>query len=167
MSKSNGRIWPYAIAMSIVLVFSFCVGTIIVTQKANIQESDSYMTHYQNANVIVNDVIEAQIAFDKQYKIEYISNGIKSGASISYKVTNLDGTSVDNAELVLATSRPETNEFKKNMNNPTVKNGVYTFSNLEFPKPGVWNLIVKVTIGDDYRFYNIKADTRDKKSSEF
>jgi len=167
VSKSNGRVWPYAIATAIILVFSFCVATIVVTQKANIQESDAYMTHYQHANTIVNDVIKAQIVFDKHYKIEYISNGLKSGSPVSYKVTTLDGTPVNNAELILATSRPETNEFKNNANNPSVKNGIYSFSNLEFQKPGVWNLIVKVTIGDEYRFYNIKADTRDKKSSEF
>jgi len=167
MSKSKGLIWPYSIGMAITLVFGFCVTTVVVTQKANIQESDAYMTHYQDADANVNKLIEAQIAFDKQYKIEYISNGIKTGVPVSYKVTKLDGSSVDNAELILATSRPETNEFNKNTDNPTVINGVYSFLNLEFPKPGIWNLIVKVTIGDDYRFYNIKADTRDKKSSEF
>jgi len=167
VSKSNGRAWPYGIAISIILVFSFCVGTIVVTQSAHIQESDSYMTHYQDADANVNDLIEAQIAFDKKYKIEYLSNGIATDSSVSYKVTRLDGSLVNDAQTVLAISRPETDEFNQNTENVTVENGVYTFTDLEFPKPGVWNLIVKVAIGDDYRFYNIKADTRDKESSEF
>jgi hypothetical protein len=34
-------------------------------------------------------------------------------------------------------------------------------------KAGVWNIIAKVSVGDDYRFYNIKADTRIKEAFEF
>ena len=167
MSKSNGRIWPYSIGASIILVFGFCVATIVVTQSANIQESDAYMTHYQDADANVNDLIEAQIAFDKLYKIEYISKGIETGSVVEYRVTDLAGKAINDAEVMLATSRPETNEFNQNINNPAVENGVYAFSGLEFPKVGVWNLIAKVKIGDDYRFFNIKADTRIKESFEF
>ena len=149
------------------LVFGFCVATIVVTQSANIQESDAYMTHYQDADANVNDLIEAQIEFDKKYKIEYISKGIQTGSIIEYRVTNLDGNLINDAEVLLATSRPETNEFNQNINNPVVENGIYSFSGLEFPKVGVWNLIAKVKVGDDYRFYNVKADTRVKESFEF
>ena len=168
MSKSNGRIWPYAIGGSIIMVFGFCVATIVVTQSAHIQESDAYMTHYQEADANANDLIEAEIAFNKKYKIEYVTDGITSkDAVVKYKVTTVDNDSVDNAELTLATSRPETKEFNQNLNNPTVQNGVYTFTGLEFPKVGVWNLITKVKVGNDYRFYNIKADTRIKDAFEF
>lgn len=168
MSKSNGRIWPYSIGASIILVFGFCVATIIVTQSAHIQESDAYMTHYQDADANANDLIEAQIAFDKKYKIEYLNKGIKTGSIVEYKVTDVNGAVVNDAEVILATSRPETDEYNQNINNPVVENGVYTFSGLEFPKVGVWNLIAKVKVNDNYRFHNIKADTRDiNKTSKF
>jgi len=168
MSKSNGRIWPYAIGASITLVFGFCVATIIVTQKANIQTSDAYMTYYQDADANINDLIEARIAFDKKYKIKYISKGIAAeGSTLSYKVTDLNDKVINNATVILSTSRPEMNDFNQNLDNPTVENGIYTFSDLKFPKAGVWNLIAKVQIGDNYRFYNIKADTRNTNSYEF
>ena len=168
MSKSNGRIWPYAIGASITLVFGFCVATIIVTQKANIQTSDAYMTYYQDADANINDLIEARIAFDKKYKIKYISKGIAAeGSTLSYKVTDLNDKVINNATVILSTSRPEMNDFNQNLDSPTVENGIYTFSDLKFPKAGVWNLIAKVQIGDNYRFYNIKADTRNTNSYEF
>jgi len=168
MSKSNGRIWPYAIGASITLVFGFCVATIVVTSKANIQNSDDYMTYYQDADAMANDFIEARIAFDKKYKIEYISKGIAAeGSTLSYKVTDVDNKAVDSAKVILSTSRPETEEFNQKLENPKVENGIYTFSGLKFPKAGMWNLITKVQVGDDYRFYNIKADTRNTNSYEF
>jgi len=168
MSKSNGKIWPYAIGAAITLVFGFSVTTIIVTSKANIQSSDAYMTYYQDADAMANDFIEARIAFDKKYKIKYISKGIvASGGTISYKVTDIHNNTVDNAKMILSTSRPETEEFNQKLDNPAVENGVYTFSGLKFPKAGMWNLITKVQVGENYRFYNIKADTRNTNSYEF
>ena len=167
-NKSNGRVWPYAIGGSIIMVFGFCVATIFVTQSAHIQESDTYMTYYQEADAKANDLIKAEIAFNKKYTIEYITDGISEKDSVvKYRVTTKDKSSVNNAKVTLATSRPETKEFNQTLNEPKVENGVYSFSGLEFPKVGVWNLIAKVEVGDDFRFYNIKADTRIKEAFEF
>jgi len=166
--KSSGRVWPYAIGGAITLVFGFCVTTVIVTSKADLQLSDAYMTYYQDADANANKIIQARIAFDKKYKIEYVNNGIKQGKSeISYKVTDLNDHLVNDAKMILATSRSETSKLSKKYEIFKVENGIYTFSDLDFPKAGIWNLIAKVTIGDDYRFYNIKADTREKKVTEF
>jgi len=165
---SNGRVWPYAIGIAITLVFGFCVATIVVTSKANIQESNAYMTHYQDADMNANEYIKAKIDFDKKYKIEYITQSIAGeNPVVKYKVTDIEGKPVDNAELVIAVSRPETSEFDQELSKPEVKDGVYTFRDVKFPKAGAWDIIAKVTIGDDYRFYNIKADTRNPRAYEF
>jgi hypothetical protein len=42
----SGKLWPYAIAISIALVFSFCIATVMVIKSAFIQKSDIYMTIY-------------------------------------------------------------------------------------------------------------------------
>jgi len=168
MSKSSGRIWPYAIGISITMVFGFCVATIMVTQKANIQESDAYMTHYQDADANANDLIKAQIAFDKKYKIEYITDGIKEKDTVlKYKLTDINAKPINDAKIVIATSRPETAEYNQKLENPLVENGIYSFSGANFPKVGVWNIIAKVDAGDESRFFNIKADTRINEAFEF
>jgi len=168
MSKSSGRVWPYIIGGAITLVFGFCVATIVVTQSAHIQESDAYMTHYQDADAKANELIKARIAFDKKYNLEYLSQGIAlKDSQVSYKITDKSGNPVNNAKLTLAISRPETSAMNKTYENPVVANGIYTFQGVDFPKVGVWNLIVKATVGEDYRFLNIKADTRIKEAFEF
>ena len=168
MSKSNGRIWPYAISASIIMVFGFCVATIVVTQQANIQESDAYMSSYQDADTNANELIKARIAFDKSYNIEYITKGISElGSTVQYRVTDKNSNAVDSAKLKLVITRPETDEFNKELNNPRVENGVYTFQNVKFPKAGVWNIMAKVDVGNLNRYYNIKADTRATSSYEY
>jgi len=150
------------------MVFGFCVATIVVTQSANIQESDTYMTHYQDADAKANDLIEARIAFDKNCKIEYVSEGIsESGSPVKYRVTDRNSNAINNAKLKLLITRPETTEFNLELENPKVENGVYTFENVKFPKAGVWNIMAKIDIGNLSRYYNIKADTRATSSYEY
>ena len=167
-NESSGRAWPYIIGGSITLVFGFCVATIVVTSKADIQSSDAYMTYYQEADANANELIKAKISFDKKYKIEYVGEGIKEkSAIVQYRITDLNNNPINNAKMILATSRPETSKFNQKLDSSKVENGVYTFSDLDFPKVGVWNLIAKVSVGKDYRFYNLKADTRIKEVFEF
>jgi nitrogen fixation protein FixH len=168
MSKSSGRVWPYAIGLAITMVFGFCVATIMVTQKANIQVSDAYMTHYQDADANANDLIKAQIEFDKKYKIEYLTDRItKTGSVIQYRLTDINSNPINDATIMIATSRPETSEFNQKIENPQIKDGIYSFSGVTFPKDGVWNIIAKINRGQDSRFLNIKADTRNEKIIQF
>lgn len=168
MNMSSGRIWPYILGGSITLVFGFCVATIVVTSKADIQPSDSYMTHYQDADANANKLIKAALSFDTKYTIAYVPKKLAArNASVSFSVKDKDGTNIDNAKIILAISRPETGTFNKTFQDPKESKGVYTFSGLEFAKAGVWNLVTKVSVGEDYKFYNIKADTRNANSYEF
>jgi nitrogen fixation protein FixH len=168
VKQSSGIVWPIGIAIAIILVFGFCVGTVVVTQSANIQESDAYMTHYQDADANVNKLIKAEIAFNKKYDVSLKTRGIsQEGTDLEYIVVDNNGKSVDNAEMILAISRPETSEFNQELSKPTLKDGIYTFEAVKFPKEGVWNLVLKVSVGDNYRFYNVKVDTRKSKIKEF
>jgi len=168
MNLSSGRIWPYAIGISITMVFGFCVATIMVTQSANIQESDAYMTHYQDADANANELINARISFDRKYTIEYISDGIaKENGLIQYRVTDKENNPINDAKIIVATSRPETAALNQKLENPRVEDGVYSFSGGVFAKEGAWNIIAKVEVADESRYYNIKADTRNKDAFEF
>ncbi len=162
MSKnSSGRIWPYAIGAAITLVFGFCVATVVVTQKANIQLSDEFMTYYQDVDANANNFIEAKISFDKKYNVSFDSKEIKpEGSLLEYKVSDKQGNLLNNAKLTLAISRPEIDDFNQMYEKPSIKDGIYSFSDVKFPKAGVWNLLLKVEIADNYRFYTVKVDTR-------
>lgn len=168
MSKSSGRIWPYAISASIILVFGFCVATIVVTSTMPVEKSDTYMMGYHEADAMANELIKAKIAFDKKYKIEYVTDGLSLAKSIlKYKVTDLDSNPVDNAELVVVVTRPNNHKNDQELLNPTIENGVYTFSSITLPIEGRWDVMAKVKIGENQRFYNVKADTRVKEVFEY
>jgi len=164
----SGKLWPFAIGTAVTLVFSFCVATVMVTGKANIQPSDDYMTSYQDADINANDYIKAKISFDKKYDVAYITESIAGdNPQVKYQLKDKAGKPVNDAKIVIAISRPETKEFDQKLANPKVQNGIYIFEDVKFPKAGIWNIIAKIDVGNEYRFLNIKADTRKKEIKEF
>ena len=168
MNLSNGRIWPYAIGASIILVFGFCVTTIVVTSTMPVEKSDRYMMYYQKADASANELIEARIAFDKKYKIEYVTDGLNLDSSVlKYRVTDLESNPVSNAKIMVIVTRPNNHKHDQELNNPTFENGIYTFSTITLPEKGRWDIMAKVNVGDLQRFYNVKADTRAKDAYEY
>ncbi len=169
MSKVNsGRIWPYAIGGSIILVFGFCVATIVVSMKLPVEESDTYMMNYHEADASANELIEARIAFDKEYTIKYITDGLDTkGSVLKYEVVDKDNNPVSNADILVVVTRPNNHKYDQELKNPKVQDGIYTFENIELPKEGRWDIMAKVNIGDKSRFYNVKADTRYSEAFEY
>jgi len=168
VSKSNGRVWPYAIAASIILVFGACVATIVITNKAPVQNSDTYMMGYHEADSKANEIIKAAIAFNKKYKIEYITESLNPKKSvIKYRLSDIDGNPVNNAKIKVVVTRPNNHTYDKELNSALVENGVYSFSAISLPKDGRWDIMAKVNVNNLHRFYNVKADTRAKEAYEY
>ena len=168
MKLSNGIIWPYAIGASIVLVFGFCVATIVVTSKSPVEKSDIYMMGYHEADANANELIKARMAFDKKYKIEYLTDGISQENSIiKYKITNLNDDPLNNAKIKVVITRPNNHKYDQELINPSVENGVYTFNSVKLQKPGRWDIMAKINVDKLQRFYNVKTDTRVKEATEY
>ena len=168
MSKSNGKIWPYAIAISIFLVFIAAVATVIIANKLPVEDSDTYLMNYHEADAKANDLIQERIDFDKKYNIKYISNGLNlESSTIQYLVSDKNFNPVNNAELMIMVTRPNKHKYDQELKNPSVKNGVYTFSNVKLEKEGRWDIIAKIKVAEVTRFFNVKADTRAKEAYEY
>jgi len=163
----SAKIWPYAIGSAIVLVFGFCVATVMIVESANVQETNEYMTNYQQAEINANDYINNKIAFDKKYKIRYVPSKLEKNATVAFNVTDLSGNAVKGAKLTILVSRPETHIYDQKLQSKSLENGNYIFNNVKFEKIGVWDIITKVEVGKDSRFYNVKVDTRNKIFSEY
>lgn len=168
MNKNSGRIWPYAIGASIIFIFGACVATVIIANKLPVEKSDTYMMGYHEADAKANEIIEAAIAFNKKYKIEYVTDGISSKSSvIKYRVTDVNSNPVESAKIKVVITRPNNHKNDQELNNPSVENGIYTFSAVTLPQEGRWDIMAKVNIDELQRFYNIKADTRFKEAYEY
>ena len=161
MNLSNGRIWPYAIGASIIFIFGACVATIVIANKLPVEKSDTYMMGYHEADDRANEIIEAQIAFNKKYKIEYISEELKAqNGVVKYRVSDLNSNPVNSAEIKIVVTRPNNHKFDQELINPKVEDGVYTFDSITLAGEGRWDVMAKVNVGELHRFYNIKTDTR-------
>jgi nitrogen fixation protein FixH len=168
VSKSSGRVWPYAIGASILLIFGACVATIIVTSKMPVEASDTYMMGYHEADANANEIIQAQIDFDKKYTIEYQTQALNvENTQLIYKVTDKEGKAVDNATIKVIVTRPNNHKHDQELLGPIVNNGVYTFAPITLAQEGRWDIMAKVEVDDQQRFYNLKTDTRAKETFEY
>ena len=164
----SGKQWPIFIAVAIFGVVILGYWTIKETMKADLTESNLYMSYYQTVDDDINDILEANIAFDKDYvlKLTFLDLSGKNGKLI-YSLSDKNGNPISNAEVNLVISRP-VNDAKDIPLKPTkVENGKYIFENIHLPKEGRWDLLLKVKVGDKTRYLNLKADTRSKKAFEF
>jgi len=164
----SGKIWPYAIGVAITLVFFAAIATVIISSKLPVEKSDVYMMGYHQADANANELINARIAFDKKYKIEYITDGLSlDNTVLKYKITTLSDEPVDDAKVMAIITRPNNHKHDQELLNPKIANGIYTFKSVRLAVEGRWNVMAKVTVGDDERFYNVKADTRAKDAYQY
>jgi hypothetical protein len=168
MFKNPGTKWPIIIGLSIVGVIGACVWTIKVALNNPVEMSEYGMQNYHEYDRDVNEIIKAKISFDQKYTITLLTNQItEKGSVIEYNLTDKTGKAVNGAKIETIITRPDKNKYDINLSNPTISEGKYTFAPVDLPKAGRWDVMAKVTVGNDQRYYNIKADTRNSVTSEF
>lgn len=168
MKKNSGIIWPIGIGLAILCVVGLGAWTIVETGKEPVEESDIYMNKYQDVDNNANDFINAKIAFNKKYSIEYLGDKLNAdNAKFVYKITTKDGTVVNNAKMKLIATRPQTHKQDMNLPDANVSNGVYSFET-KLPGVGRWDIMASIEIGTDKRYYNLHMDTtKDTKPVEY
>jgi nitrogen fixation protein FixH len=168
MKKNSGIIWPIGISLAILCVVGLGAWTIVETGKEPVEESDIYMNKYQDVDNNANDFINAKIAFDKKYSIEYLGDKLNAdNAKFIYKITTKDGTVVNDAKIKLIATRPQTHKQDTKLPDANVSNGVYSFET-KLPGVGRWDIMASIEIGTDKRYYNLHMDTtKDTKPTEY
>ena len=164
----SGKIWPYAIGIAITAVFIAAVSTVVIANTLPVEKSDTYMMEYHAADASANELIKARIAFNKKYKIQYVTDGLSLESSVlKYKLTTLSGEAVNEANILAIITRPNNHKHDQKLLNPSVEDGVYTFDSVTLPLAGRWDVMAKISVGDLQRFYNVKADTRAKDAYQY
>lgn len=168
MFKNPGTKWPIIIALAITGVIGMSVATVKIASKYPVEMENFEMHSYHDYDHGVNDIIEAKIAFDKKYTISFVTPQIaEKGTVVEYKVTDKSGNPINDAKVEAVLMRPDVNKHDINLTNPVVSDGIYAFSPVDLPKAGRWDITAKVTVGNDKRYYNLKADTRYPNTFEF
>jgi len=168
MKKDKALRWPYGIALSFIGIIALIYFTIYETMKYPVEASDMNMLNYHQYDKNANDIIMQKIAFDKEYTLNFISDTIKTDETqIKYRLTDKAGNPVNSAKIRAVVTRPNEHKYDIKLENPTVKDGVYTFEKITLPKEGRWNIIASVEVDSKKRFLNLKADTRYPKTFEY
>lgn len=166
--RSKGRIWPYAIVVSILLVFAAAVATVVVAVNNPVEMSDLDMQGYHHYDAHANDIIAAEIAFDKKYTIDYITKELnQDNAVIVYKVSNKEGKGINDAKINIMVTRPDNHKSDIAFDTAEVDNGVYTFEVGKLPLAGRWDVMAHVVVGENEKFLSLKADTRYPNAFEY
>lgn len=169
MSNSQGKAWPYGIALSFVGIIAMIIGTIVVASNHAVEPSDLYMRNYHDVDANANEIIYKRIAFDKKYTVAYVGDAFNQDkAELVYKITDASGNPVSNAKIDVLLTRPDTRALDIPLNNPAItQEGEYRFASVALPKAGRWNIMASISVGDEQRYYNLKADTRYTQKQEY
>lgn len=160
-NEQKGRIWPYAIVLSILFIVGASVATVVVAVNNPVEMSDIDMQGYHHYDANANDIIAAKIAFDKKYSIDYVSEELsQENAVIVYRVSDKEGNSISDAKINIVVTRPDNRKSDIVMDAPKVEDGRYVFEVGKLPLPGRWNIMAHAVIGEHERYYSLKADTR-------
>lgn len=164
----NGMQWPIGIIGSIIFIVIACGVTIYVALLQPVKEDADMMLDYYALDTNANDVIFAGIMFNKKYKLTYTGDGVSlEGSTLSYKIEDVNGNPVNDAVVKVVVLRPVVAEDTIVLENPRIENGNYVFEDVKVAKKGRWNILARVTIGEDFRHMNLKSDTMQKNVFEY
>ena len=165
---SNGKHWPIGIITATIFIICACALTIYIALLQPVQEDADMMLAYHELDANANDIIVANIIFNQKYDLTYTGEAVsQEGSTLSYKLVDKQGQSINNAEFKVILSRPILEASDIVLGEPRVDNGNYIFENVKVSKKGRWNILAKVVVGNDFRHINLKSDTLDKGVYEY
>jgi hypothetical protein len=161
----SGKYWPYLILGFIAIGLLLSYWTVKMTVSMPVSESNSFQKKYQDADININDILTKKQAFDAKYKIEAIGFAssdfkpeigahaksdfvaLKNKMRFSYRITNKNGKTVNDANVSFLLTRPQTRDDDKTFI-LKANNGAYTTPEITLSSPGRYVLRLKVQIED-------------------
>ena len=160
-TKNERNYWPYAIVGMILTVVVLGIWTIKVAVSNPVQLDRSFMRSYQEVDENYNEIVAAQKAFEKKYRVDLSSNRLKIGENrIEVAVTDKEGHAVSDANITAIVSRPTTHVGEKRLTHFHFTNGRYVSEPFKIEKEGRWNIDVKVTVAKDTGYKTYKTFVR-------
>lgn len=159
--KDKALRWPIGILLGTVGIIALSVGTIIFALQNPVQLDNDYNSKYREIDKNINDIIEANIEFNKHYKLSYVKHPLKlKGTLIAYTLTPLKHKAVKDVKIEAVLTRP--NEVNNNiiLTFKDKGNGLYEADLVDLPLEGRWNLFATVTVGDKKGFLRLRLDSR-------
>jgi len=163
MTKSKNY-WPHGIVLVLIFMVCACAAVVIIAMKNPVEMDSFYMEKYQQVDENINEILAEQKLFDENYILEYKTKKFIIGASNSFELSlknKKDGILLENAEIKLMVTRPETNKYNQEILVKQANNGVFVFNGIKINKPGRWQILTKIHVNgksgfNEYEVYATK-----------
>jgi len=148
-SKLSELRWPIGIVLAILAVVVLSIWTIEQANLNPVVEDDYYFDTYQNVERDINDIIKKQQAFDKKYNVNIDAKAFQIGQNkLAVTIMTKTNAPVNDANITVKITRPDTNKFDKKPKLKNLQNGIYTFETFNIEKIGRWQIMTKITTPD-------------------
>lgn len=163
--KDKKTFWPYGILLAIFLVFCACIYTVILSLDYPVHLDNFYLDKYQDVENNYNEIQLKQAKFEQDFKFDtnatILVNGVinkNEPEKIRHKklieVVNLNeplnlifDTNATKLDGNILLTRPDTN-FENKKLNFILKDGKLEIANFSIPKPGRWQIMMKLASTD-------------------
>jgi hypothetical protein len=139
--------WPQTVITMIVLVVIACIWTIKIALNNPVQMSDKFLDNYQSVDDNINSLLHNQAKFRENYSVDINSINIsKPITSLKIKISDKNGFVIDDLNLKVKVTRPETRELDQSFENLQFRDGYYILENVKTEKDGRWIVVVNAEI---------------------
>lgn len=157
-TKSERNYYPHAVIGMILGCVIACAYTVKIAVDNPVEMDTFYMEKYQKVDQDINTILELQEKFNAKFDLAYSTNKFEMGQnSITLKLSDKNAQMIDNAKVTLMLSRPDSNKDNQQFTPSKVENGNYTFGPFEINKPGRWQILSKIEVGEFKGYHKNEA----------
>ena len=160
MDKANSErsFYPYVVVGMIIGCVIACGYTVKIATDNPVEMDTYYMEKYQKVENNFNEIMELQGKFDAKFNLAYSTEKFQIGQnSITLTLSDKSGEPVNNAHVTMLLSRPDSNKENQEFTLTKAENGHYTFGPFEITKPGRWQILSKIDVGEYKGFHKTEA----------
>lgn len=156
---SNERsYYPYVVVGMILGCVVACGFTVKIAIDNPVEMDTFYMEKYQKVDHSINTILELQDKFNAKFDLAYSTEKFEIGQnSITLALRDKQGNPINDAKITMMLSRPDSNKENKQFNPSKVENGNYTFGPFEITKPGRWQILSKIDVGEFKGYHKNEA----------
>jgi hypothetical protein len=161
--------WPHMIMGFLIIGISLGYWTVKSATSHPVEESNEYLTKYQQADLHFNEIHQKKARFDKAYTIDLtgvtlakvplehakrakfeVSVLLAKGANrFIYVIKQKNGNIVPDANVTFLLTRPHTAKEDQVRTDVPFQDGVYVVNDINITKPGRYILRLKAVIDDN------------------
>ena len=156
--KNERSYYPYVVVGMILACVVACGFTVKIAIDNPVEMDTFYMEKYQKVENNINEIMELQGKFDAKFNLAYSTEKFQIGQnSITLKLTDKSGEPINNAHVTMMLSRPDSNKANQEFTSSHAENGNYTFGPFEITKPGRWQILSKIEVGEFKAYHKNEA----------